>query len=120
MLLVPRRRGAQTLLGIYENFDKESFLFHQAELFPEYALHTAYELEGIDYKQTVAITTLAEPSDNGNIWGSHVIFKVQSKDYRTLKLKAMIAPQGTKDRLWASIRLYCSTSPPSVIRVIPP
>jgi len=92
-------------------------MLHQAQGLPDFPMHTAFQTEAIKFKDAVKEIRVNSVPGNANVITSHAIYKIKTNDVRTLKMKALIAPHGNRDRERGELKSDSTTCPP-VIRIL--
>ena len=106
------------LQEMQNHFGNKSFMRHQAQGFPQFALVNAYNAEETSFKKTAEPVRVSKIPPDANIISSHVIYKVKMNDDKALKLKARIAPHGNEDSLKHDLRSDCCVWPLTGIRLL--
>lgn len=85
------------LSGMLDHFGNRAFMRHGAQGFPSFETEEAYAIEEADFKRTCQIFPLSDVPSEAKVFSSHVLYKVEVLDDRTLKMKLRIAPNGNED-----------------------
>lgn len=101
-----------------EYFGNKQFMGYEATGFPQFALSNAYNYEEAEFTKTVECVSLTDVPENANVISSHVLYKININDDKSLKLKARIAPHGNEDCMKDDLKSACSMCSSVGLRIL--
>lgn len=113
-----KTNASDVLQSMMDTIDQKPFMFHHAQVFPQYVILNAYQPEKLEFKKVFKCVPVVDIPSDANIISSHIVYKSKVEDEESLRLKARIEPHGNKDSQRLEMKSDSSMCSPVGIRVV--